>query len=140
MPEIPVRYGLVMVETDAFISANDGIQHYSTSRKEGAVHFAALEASTKEEALKEARDAVDYHGGIVHVSNRGGLMGQPDDYVVYHKWSHLFLVENVTALPCEEWAKEAEDEFWRAQAEEKECAERAEYERLREKFDGHQET
>jgi hypothetical protein len=123
-----------MVETGSFISRDDKTEHYSTDNKGGSVHFAALRATTKEEALKEVHKAVEYHGGLNHRFKYEG------EYRILRKWSHLFLVENVAELPYEEWAQEEEDEFWRAQAEEKECAERAEYERLREKYGDHEEA
>lgn len=133
------KYGLVMVEQGAFIHTSDGTRHYNTDHKGGEVDFAVLKASTREEALKEVRDVIDYHGGVIH-THSNSFKGEKEEYTVHYKWSHLFLVENVTALPYQEWAKEAEDEFWRGLAEDKECAERAEYERLREKYGDNQEA
>jgi hypothetical protein len=141
MPEIPVRFGAILVEPEAFTSSVEGkTTHVSSDRKGGMVHVALLQASTREEAIEEIREALDYHGGIIYTHDRAMYGAAEKEWAVIRKWEKVFLVENVQELPYEEWAQEAEDEFWRAQAEEKECAERAEYERLREKYGDHEEA
>lgn len=137
-PEKPIRFGVVMVEDGAFLSDHKGAKQYSGDRKGGLVYFAALKGSTREDALKEVDDALDYHGGLVHTHTTS--FGGEEEYHVYNKWSHVFFVENVIALPIEEWCAQAEQRFWEEVAKKKEEAERAEYKRLKEKFDGHQEA
>lgn len=129
----PTRFGVVMVEDNPFISTHEDVLHISTDRKGGAVHLALLTASTKEEALKQVPDALDYHGGLNHILSP---YRKDEPYKVYRKWDKVFLVENVEELPVEEWAQAAGDEFWAEQAQKEEVAEKAELVRLKRKFEG----